>query len=216
MFEENKKKMFIIIVMCLILGSIAIWYFFMKNIKEEEFVDFENLEINQEENINNEQVEEIKEIVVHISGEVVNQGVISLNENSRVIDAINRAGGLTSKADISNVNLAYVLQDAQKVYIPSVGEKEVDVYISAGSGDTEIVTNGGNSESEKEGKLMININTANVEELQQLAGIGNSTANKIVAYRKENGKFNSIEDIKNVSGIGEAKFSKIKDSICVK
>ena len=215
MFGENKKKVFIIIGICVILAIIVIWCYFMQNISEEEFVDFENSDTNQEESMKDD-IEEISQIVVHISGEVVNQGVISLDENSRVIDAINRAGGLTSKADISKVNLAYVLQDAQKVYIPSVEEKEEKVYISEGSGDTEIVISGENSESKKEGKLMININTANVEELQQLIGIGNSTAIKIVEYRKENGKFNNIEDIKNVSGIGEAKFNKIKESICVK
>lgn len=216
MFQENKKKIFIIIGGCAILVIVAVLFYSMQNINEEEFLDFENLDTNQESSVKNEEIEKISQIVVHISGEVVNQGVISLNENSRVIDAINRAGGLTSKADISKVNLAYVLQDAQKIYIPSIEEKEMDVYISEGRGDTEIVTSGGNSESKKEEKLMININTASVEEFEQLAGIGNSIANKIVEYRKENGKFNSIEDIKNVSGIGEAKFNKIKDNICVK
>lgn len=215
MFQENKKKIFIIIGGCVILVIVAILFYSMQKAKEEVF-DFENLETNQENSSDNEEREEISQIVVHISGEVVNQGVISLNENSRVIDAINRAGGLTSKADISKVNLAYVLQDAQKIYIPSIEEKEVEMYISDGSGDTGIVTSSGNSESKKDGELMININTASVEEFEQLAGIGNSIANKIVEYRKENGKFNSIEDIKNVSGIGETKFNKIKENICVK
>lgn len=149
-------------------------------------------------------------------GQVLNPGVISLDEGARIIDAINKAGGLTSEADLSKINLAYILEDAQKVYIPSVNDKEEREYISKGSGDTEIVTSSGSSENKKEEKLMVNINTANTIELSKLPGIGNSTALKIIHYRNENGNFNTIEDLKNVSGIGDSKFNKIKDNICVK
>ena len=169
---------------------------------------------NKQENII--VVEEIKKIVVHISGQVVNPGVITLNENSRIVDAINEAGGLTNLADLNKINLAYVLEDAQKIYIPSVDDKEESKYILNGSGDTEIVTSSGSVQSKKEEKLMVNINTANAIELSKLPGIGNSTALKIINYRNENGKFNTIDDIKNVSGIGENKFNKIKDNIFVK
>lgn len=213
MLEENKKKILIVGAICVIVVIGGILYYFLQDMGEDEYIDFESLESNEENVVQNEMVEEVGQIVVHISGEVVNQGVISLNENSRVIDAINRAGGLTSNADISKVNLAYVLEDAQKVYIPSKDDGDDVTYILEGSGDTEVVTSGGNKEGDK---LMININTANAEELQQLSGIGASIATRIVDYRKENGKFNSIEDIKNVSGIGDAKFNKIKDNICVK
>ena len=218
MFEENKKKILIIGAICLIVIIGGIIYYFLEG-KGEDYIDIDSLGTNEEviENIvENEIIEKVNQIVVHISGEVINQGVISLDENSRIIDAINRAGGLTSKADISNVNLAYVLEDAQKVYIPSIDDKKEEMYILEGSGDTEIVTSSGNKENKKEEKLMVNINTANAIELSQLPGIGNSTALKIITYRNENGKFNTIEDIKNVSGIGEAKFNKIKDNIFVK
>lgn len=154
--------------------------------------------------------------MIHITGQVLNPGVISLDEGSRIIDAVNKAGGLTKEADLSKINLAYILEDAQKVYIPSVNDKEESKYISDGSGDTEIVTSSGSSENKKEEKLMVNINTANAIELSKLPGIGNSTALKIIHYRNENGKFNTIEDLKNVSGIGDSKFNKIKDNICVK
>ena len=219
MLEENKKKILIVGAICAIIIIVGILYYFLQDIMKEEYIDFESLEDNVENIIQNEVVEVVEEaqIVIHISGEVTNPGVISLKEGARVIDAINNAGGLTSKADISKVNLAYVLEDAQKIYIPSIDDKEDSVYILEGSGDTEIVTSGaGNTENKKEGKLMININTATEEQLQELAGIGDSIAKRIVDYRKENGKFNSIEDIKNVSGIGDAKFNKIKDNICVK
>ena len=217
--EENKKKILIIGAICVTIVIGGVIYFFMQS-EQEEFINFEDLENNVEnvENIvQNEIVEEKAKIVVHISGEVANPGVISLDEGSRLIDAINSSGGLTSKADISKVNLAYVLEDAQKIYIPSIDDKDEIVYISEDSGNTGVVTSGnGQTSTKKEEKLMININTANEEQLEQLPGIGTSIATRIVEYRKENGKFNSMEDIKNVRGIGDAKFNKIKDNICVK
>ena len=219
LFEENKKKVLIIGAICVIIIIGLVIYFFMQG-EGEDYLDFEELDSSTTENIENvvqnKVIEEIPKIVVHVSGEVVSPGVISLDEGARLIDAINQSGGLTEKADISKVNLAYVLEDAQKIYIPSVDDKEEEMYILEGSGDTQIVTNSGSTESKKEEKLMVNINTANAIELSQLPGIGNSTAYKIINYRNENGKFNTIDDIKNVSGIGEAKFNKIKDNIFVK
>lgn len=222
LLEENKKKILIVGVICVtIVIGVAI-YFFMQS-EEEEFINFEDFENNvgNVENIENvvqdEIVEELEKIVVHISGQVANPGVISLDEGSRLIDAINLSGGLTSKADISKVNLAYILEDAQKIYIPSIEDKDETMYISEDSGNTGVVTSGnGQTSTKKEEELMVNINTANEEQLEQLPGIGTSIATRIVNYRKENGKFNNIEDIKNVSGIGDAKFNKIKDNICVK
>lgn len=217
-FEDNKKKILIIGAICIIVIIASVIYLFIQN-EEDEYFDFEELESNVEnvvQNEINEVIEEKVKIVVHISGQVINPGVISLDEGARIIDAINEAKGLTSEADISKVNLAYVLEDAQKIYIPSINDKEEKMYILEGSGDTEIVTSSGSVQNKKEEKLMVNINTANESELQQLPGIGGSIATRIVSYRKENGKFNSIEDIKNVSGIGESKFNKIKDNICVK
>ena len=164
-----------------------------------------------------------KKIIVHISGEVVSPGVISLEEGARIVDAINMADGVTEEADLSKVNLAYVLEDAQKIYIPNINEKEEkeivenmeDGVVISGSGinDENNSSSGNNS---KNGNVKININTADIKELQKLSGIGESIALRIVTYRKENGKFNSIEDLKNVSGIGENKFNKIKNNIFVK
>lgn len=212
----DKKKVIIIGAICviLIIGAI-VYYFFEYN--NEDFVEFEDeveISTNEVENIVVE--EKTKNIIVHISGQVINPGVITLNENARIVDAINEAGGLTSLADLNKINLAYVLEDAQKIYIPSVDDKEEREYILNGSGDTEIVTSSGSVQNKKEEKLMVNINTANAIELSELPGIGNSTALKIINYRNENGKFNTIDDIKNVSGIGENKFNKIKDNVFVK
>ena len=124
------------------------------------------------------------------------------------------AGGLTEDADISNVNLAYVLDDGVKIKIPS----NLDIDITEDPITTE---NGENiieeetiSKNKEESSL--NINKATKEELQNLPGIGQELASRIVDYREQNGKFSNIEDIKNVSGIGESKFEKIKDLITIK
>ena len=205
----DKRKIIIIgvIFTILIIGGV---YYFLEENNDKEYIDFEDEIETSVNKVETNVIEEVEKIVVHVSGQVNNPGVITLNENSRIIDAINVAGGLTNKADISKVNLAYVLEDALKIYIPSVEE---EMYILEGSGDTESVIN---SETKKEEKLMVNINTANAIELSELPGIGNSTALKIITYRNDNGKFSTIEDIKNVSGIGESKFNAIKDNIFVK
>lgn len=219
LLKENEKKILIVGVIGVIIVIGVVIYFFMKD-EQGEFINFEESENNFEsiENVvQNEIIEEKVKIVVHISGEITNPGVISLDEGARLIDAINASGGLTSKADISKVNLAYVLEDAQKIYIPSVDDKDESTYISKDSGNNEIVTSeNARTSTKKEEKLMVNINTATEEQLEELTGIGESIAKRIIEYRKENGKFNSIEDIKNVSGIGDAKFNRIKDNICVK
>lgn len=219
----NKKKIILALVLCTILIVGGIWYLAQSNLGEEDFSFEEDFE-NSNKNISNidiktnEITEEKVKIMVHISGQVISPGVILLDEGSRLIDAINAAGGTTKDANLSKVNLAYILSDAQKIYIPSVNDKEDKEYISKENGEG-IVTNGSNKESSSKNKsenLMININTANEDELQKLPGIGSSIASKIVAYRKENGKFNSIEDIKNVRGIGDSKFNNIKNNIYVK
>lgn len=221
MFENINKKKVIIIIIIVILSLGGFLYYFFNN-ENNEYIElsyeFENTE--KQENLN-EQINEIEEIknkiIVHILGEVNNQGVISLDEGSRIIDAINIAGGTTEQADLSKINLAYILEDAQRIYIPNINEKEInEEYVISGSGDEKIILQGsGNNQNKKENKI-ININTANIEELKTLSGIGESTAQKIINYRNENGKFKTIEDIKNVSGIGDNKFNKIKNNICVK
>lgn len=175
----------------------------------------------QENNIENE------EILVHISGEVKNAGVYSLLDGDRITDAINQAGGLTEEADTSQINLAYKVEDGMKIDIPKKGEKTEDLEGKIQEEKKEFITKESgiknsniNEKITKEAeetttKSKVNINTATVQELDTLPGIGESTAQKIIKYRKEKGKFMKIEDIKEVSGIGESKFEKIKDMICI-
>ena len=131
---------------------------------------------------------------------------------ARIVNAIEAAGGVTDKADLSKVNLAFVLSDGCKVRIPSVNDEDEDfVSVSVGSGNNVIVDGGDSTNGGK-----VNINTATQAELETLTGIGPSIAAKIINYRNENGKFGKIEDLKNVSGIGEEKFNSVKGEICVK
>ena len=126
--------------------------------------------------------------------------------NDELIDAIKKAGGETKQADLSQVNLAYELQDGQKIYIPNKNEK-ISKYIVDENGNTNI--NSLNSKEEEK----VNINTANQSELDSLPGIGPATAQKIIEYRNQNGNFKKIEDLQNVKGIGQAKYEEIRNNI---
>jgi competence protein ComEA len=205
---KNYKQILIIcgLLLAIIVGVVI--YFFQNREDDYSYLEISN---NNVESTNVEE-EKIAEIVVHITGQVINPGIVKVNEGARIIDAIEAAGGATAEADLSKINLAYVIEDGIKIYVPSINDKEEE-YITEDSGNNIIVSGGSSKSSEK---LMVNINTASAEELQKLPGIGEAIATRIVNYRKENGKFGSIEDIKNVSGIGDSKFENIKGYICVK
>ena len=213
------KKIIFIVVITLVIIIVAI-YQISANQKEEEYDYLEitqNAELQnteQEENIEiQEQIKQEETIFVHVTGQVNNAGIVEVKEGARIIDVINAAGGMTDKADETKINLAYKIEDGQKIYVPSKEDREEIPYITSESGKNIIEEK--TSKKETVRNVMININTADVKGLQELPGIGESTANKIVEYRKTNGKFKTIEDIKNVKGIGESKYEKIKNNICV-
>lgn len=198
------------------------------NESEKTYEEGLNVDDSESDDYEEPQVESSKKIYVYITGEVNVPGVLILKENSRIIDAINSAGGTTNKANISKVNLAYVLKDGMKVNIPSNEELKNNSnyeYITMNSGDGKSdesydgdTSNSDNNISNSDGKKStgkVNINTATQTELETLPGIGPSIALKIINYRKDNGKFSSIEDIKNVSGIGDAKFEALKKYITI-
>ena len=158
--------------------------------------------------------------VVYVSGYVNNPGVYELSAGSRVIDAIDAAGGYSKEAYDNYLNLASLISDGQMIYVPS--EEEVsqgNVESIAGNGSTSgigVNGNGGNSGSNGTGNSggLVNINSASKEELMTLPGIGESKADKIIAYREANGRFNSPEGIMEISGIKDGLYNKIKDKIC--
>lgn len=203
MLDKIKNKKLIIII--LIIFVIILFVFFNNNQNDEVEI------IEQTENEVDTSVMENKDvnrIIVHITGCVKKQGIVELDEGARIIDVIEAAGGVTEEADITKVNLAYIVKDAQKIYIPSIYDKEDTEYITLNNGENVIVEDKYGGESD-----MVNINTATQTELESLSGIGPSTALKIINYREEHGKFKSIEEIKEVPGIGDAKFNSIKDMI---
>lgn len=195
------------------IAIITIGLYIAKQTNEDEYIYYENIETENQEAVGKEgaDYEEDKEMItVHITGEVNYSGVVILKAGDRVVDAIEAAGGETAEADLNKLNLAYILNDGEKIYIPNKNQtSENEEYITSGIG--EGITNTNNGATSK-----ININSATAEELTQLPGVGEATANKIISYRQENGKFQNIEDLKNVPGIGNSKFENIKELISVK
>ena len=144
-------------------------------------------------------------IYVYICGEVETPGVYALPEGSRICDAVDAAGGMTDDAADTYLNLAEVLSDGEKIEVPDKTKAE---ELEAAQIEEAL-------EAAKAESSLVNINTATEEELMTLSGIGESKAAAIVAYREENGYFDSIEGIMEISGIKEGVFNKIKDQITV-
>ena len=155
---------------------------------------------------------------VHVAGAVKNPGVYNLPSSSRVIDAIEKAGGATENADLDQINLADYISDGQKIEVPSFKQDNtLSNYKLITDKLEQLDANNGDSANKKSSvkSELVNINTADSSELQSLPGIGATIAKNIVEYRKENGNFETIEDLKNVSRIGDKTFDKLKDLITV-
>ena len=206
----NKMQKVLLIIAMLAVVILIGYYIYEKDSNKIEAVTDDEILVKDEEK--KESTEEL--IVVHITGAVKKEGIVKLNENSRVADAIDAAGGLKEEADMSKINLAYVLEDGVKIKIPSINDKEI-IEEDTSTDKDELVENlpEGNSQNKKD---MVNINKANQTELETLPGIGPSIALRIINYRNENGNFSSKEEIKKVSGVGENKYENIKDYICIK
>ena len=159
-----------------------------------------------EESSNNLSNEDKK---VYISGEVVNSGVYDIKDGDRLDDLVKRAGGFTEKADLNSINLAMRLEDQMKIYIPNIDENQ-----NISTSDTNLAIGEINTSNTYTQSQKINLNLATKEELMSLPNIGEKRAQAILDYRQEN-KFQKIEDIKNVSGIGDKYFEAMKDLITV-
>lgn len=176
--------------------------------------------------INDEEIIEEK-VYVDIKGAVVNPGVYESNTQEIINDIIIKAGGLTKDAYTDNINLSKKVEDELVIYVYTKNEVKknsstkqecsVESYIinTCTEGNISIISSNENISSENQDTSLININTADINELTKIPGIGEVKAKSIIAYRTESGLFKTIEDIKNVSGIGDATFEKIKDYITV-
>jgi len=200
----SKREQMIIIILVILVLVISLFNFINKKFFN---TDKYNDEVLLEEFIDEEKIDEVEkqdepsEIYVHISGQVYNPGIVKLEFGARVIDAVNLAGGLKKDADLDKINLAKKLVDEEKIYIPKIGEDIDDNIIDI--------------QNTSEGYVKIDINTCSKEELLSLPGIGEVLANRIIEYRDKT-PFKRIEDIMNVSGIGEKKFENIKEMITVR
>ena len=218
--KDNKV---IIVIICIIIIIFLCVFFYTRSNLENEYTELDNYNMLQNEtNIEQEQ-EDISKIFIHVTGAVNNEGVVEIKEGSRIADAVDAANGFTEDADISQINLAYQLEDGQKIYIPRINDEKINgeekvlqkEYVTDEAGDDIIIEDETSNIKRKENEK-ININTADQSSLEEILGVGKATAQKIIEYRKTNGKFKSIDDIKNVSGIGDSKFENMKEKICVK
>ena len=223
MNDFDLKKKVVLISICILLLGVGI-YFAISYYKSLEEDTKEVNTIKEEVPIKKEtSKDDTKTIKVDIKGEVKNPNIYTMNETERIIDVITKAGGLTKKADTSMINLSKKLTDEMVIIIYS--KEQVRKYTETKKEEqkkqelcNEEVQNDAcieENKEEKEQTSKININTATLEQLQTLPRIGEAKAKNILAYRKKNGGFKKIEEIKEISGIGESIFDQIKDYITI-
>ncbi|BCA85652.1 competence protein ComEA [Enterococcus saigonensis] len=204
-FYEQKNRLLILSVVSiflLIIGGLFIWK------KQSDDQPWEALPVASSSN----QTKEAKKsnskdkddrITVDVKGEVVKPGVYELPREARMQKLIELAGGFTKEAQQKEINLAQKLTDQQMIYVPN--QKEVNSINNMVEKE----------KTENNVTEMVNINTANLTELQTLSGIGIKKAEAIISYREENGNFKAIEELKEVSGIGEKTVEKLRASITI-
>ncbi len=207
----NYKKMIfpVILIFMYVLGFI----YLDDKINKKEITKIENIIYEEENNEEEEKILNISYVYVDVKGAVKKPGVYKLVSGSRVIDAINISGGLLKNSNTGYINLSKILKDSDivKIYtneeVDKMSKEEIKNIDSENKIEDEII--------KEEENILVNINTATISELDKLDGIGEAKAKAIVEYRNQNGEFKSIEDIKNVSGISESLFEKIKNFITV-
>ena len=197
-FRQNVKSIILAFVCSLVLIIGGLFYFNQNKTEDYSGVSFSN--ISNETNNKDEKAEDKhdEKIFVDVKGAVKHPGVFETTKDKRVKDLIEEAGGLLDDADTSTLNLSQKVKDQMVIYVLKHGEKPKQ--ISDGSTSS---TNGD----------VININTANKEQLMKISGVGKTKAEAIISYREKNGDFKKKEDITKVKGIGKATFEKIKDKI---
>ncbi|MFC4804842.1 helix-hairpin-helix domain-containing protein [Filifactor villosus] len=203
--EPKKLKKVAVVIVCLVavfmIQKLRMPYY--KIPPRQEAVDREQVLSSDVEEGKEEVLDmEPHKVVIYVTGEVKQPGIVELSSDMRLKDALQMVGGFTAEADINSINLAQKVEDERHYVVTKIGETITEAGIPSSS-------------TSKEDSL-ININIATAEELKRLDGIGDGLAQRIINHRTEQGAFSSIEEIKNVNGIGEKKFEAIKDSICVK
>lgn len=197
-FRQNVKSIILAFVCSLVLIIGGLFYFNQNKTEDYSGVSFSN--ISNEINNKDEKAEDKhdEKIFVDVKGAVKHPGVFETTKDKRVKDLIEEAGGLLDDADTSTLNLSQKVKDQMVIYVLKHGEKPKQM------------SDGGSSSSNTD---VININTANKEQLMKISGVGKTKAEAIISYREKNGDFKKKEDITKVHGIGKATFEKIKDKI---
>lgn len=194
-FRQNVKSIILAFVCSLVLIIGGLFYFNQNKTEDYSGVSFSN--ISNETN-NKDEKRHDEKIFVDVKGAVKHPGVFETTKDKRVKDLIEEAGGLLDDADTSTLNLSQKVKDQMVIYVLKHGEKPKQI------------SDGGSSSSNTD---VININTANKEQLMKISGVGKTKAEAIISYREKNGDFKKKEDITKVRGIGKATFEKIKDKI---
>ena len=196
-FSQNVKSIILAFVCSLVLMIGGLFYFNQNKTEDYSGVSFSN--ISNETNNKDERAENRhdEKIFVDVKGAVKHPGVFETTKDKRVKDLIEEAGGLLDDADTSTLNLSQKVKDQMVIYVLKHGEKPKQISDSSSSSNTDV----------------ININTANKEQLMKISGVGKTKAEAIISYREKNGDFKKKEDITKVRGIGKATFEKIKDKI---
>ena len=197
-FRQNVKSIILAFLCSLVLIIGGLFYFNQNKTEDYSGVSFSN--ISNETNNKDEKAENRhdEKIFVDVKGAVKHPGVFETTKDKRVKDLIEEAGGLLDDADTSTLNLSQKVKDQMVIYVLKHGEKPKQI------------SDGGSSSSNTD---VININTANKEQLMKISGVGKTKAEAIISYREKNGDFKKKEDITKVHGIGKATFEKIKDKI---
>ncbi|MCQ2968854.1 MAG: ComEA family DNA-binding protein [Clostridium sp.] len=213
---KNKKIIGLtIIIIIIFITSICLYKKNSNNAFKEEYMteifteesneNEEYIESNEESNdSSDDRIVEKNKIVVEIKGEVARPDVYELEEGSIIKDLIDMAGGITQEADLSSINRAEELVNHELIIIGNINND-----IESSVVQNNITSSSNNTQS----NTLININTANIEELKKITGIGDTKAQNIIDYRESNGTFKSLDELKNVDGIGDKTFEKIKDEI---
>ena len=220
MIDLKNKKIIGLVIITIIIFIVSIFLYkqkssndfkeeYMTEIFEEESND--NMEytetLEEDTTIINEDSIDRNKIIVEIKGEVAKPDVYQLEEGSIIKDLIDMAGGVTEEADLSRINRAEELLNHELIIIGNINDETESSVVQNNS---TYSSNGNNSDK---GSTLININTANLEQLKEITGIGNIKAQSIIDYREANGGFKSLEELKNVDGIGDKTFEKIKEQI---
>lgn len=219
MIDLKNKKIIGLAIITIIIFIVSIFLYkqksnafkeeYMTEIFEEESND--NMEytetLEEDTTIINEDSIDRNKIIVEIKGEVAKPDVYQLEEGSIIKDLIDMAGGVTEEADLSRINRAEELLNHELIIIGNINDETESSVVQNNS---TYSSNGNNSDK---GSTLININTADLEQLKGITGIGNIKAQSIIDYREANGGFKSLEELKNVDGIGDKTFEKIKEQI---